>query len=382
MQITFYLVVLNHHQACLADELYCLLGADFHFVELVDDKKNQNNKGGIQDYSKRAYLVRPWLDDNQKKTANNLLESSDVCVFGGVESLPYLRRRIKAGKCMYYVSERWLKRGFVNILSPRLLKVYSHIVRARKHSLYMLCASAYAANDFKLLCICNQYYKWGYFVDSYALPELHNSTGEKVFSSKSLSIMWCSRFIDWKHPELAIGLAYRLKEQGYDFILDMYGDGQLLNQSKYDCIRKGLDMVYFKGTESNDLILQAMRHHDIFILTSDRNEGWGVVLNEAMGSGCAVVASDATGAASFLIEDNVNGLLFESNNIDSLYEKVVYMIENPEDRFKMAANAHRTLTTIWSPKTAASNLVQLSYRLLLGQETDIKEGPCSIIEIR
>lgn len=381
MLISFYLVVLNHHQACLADELYALLGSEFHFVELTKDENNQDNKGSLQDYSARPYLIRPWLDENQQKEAEALLEKSDVCVFGGVDALPYMRRRLKAGKLTYYVSERWLKRGLFNILSPRLLKVYCELIRARKRPLYLLCASAFAAKDFKSIGICNQCYKWGYFIETQLLPEHYRSINEKEVPSKAVSIMWCSRFIDWKHPELAIELARRLKKQGYDFILDMYGDGQFLNQSKDYCIKLDLnDRVRFKGSESNDRIIQAMQQHEIFILTSDKNEGWGVVLNEAMGSGCAVVASNATGAAPYLIEDNISGMMFESNNIDSLYEKVVYLIENPDERSKMAAYAHKTLSTRWSPKTAALNLVHLSTCLMNGQVSDIKEGPGSFID--
>ena len=39
--------------------------------------------------------------------------------------------------------------------------------------------------------------------------------------------MWCARFIDWKHPELVVKLAKKLKADGYNFRLDMYGDGKM-----------------------------------------------------------------------------------------------------------------------------------------------------------
>jgi glycosyltransferase involved in cell wall biosynthesis len=45
----------------------------------------------------------------------------------------------------------------------------------------------------------------------------------------------------------------------------------------------------------------------VFIFTSDRNEGWGAVLNEAMGSGCAVVAADLIGSVPYLIEHKKMG---------------------------------------------------------------------------
>lgn len=45
-----------------------------------------------------------------------------------------------------------------------------------------------------------------------------------------------------------------------------------------------------------------MRESHIFIFTSDRGEGWGVVLSEAMANGCTVVASNKIGAAPFLVK--------------------------------------------------------------------------------
>lgn len=38
--------------------------------------------------------------------------------------------------------------------------------------------------------------------------------------------MWCSRYLKWKHPEMPVLLAARLKDKGYHFILDMYGNGE------------------------------------------------------------------------------------------------------------------------------------------------------------
>ena len=46
-----------------------------------------------------------------------------------------------------------------------------------------------------------------------------------------MTIMWCSRFVGWKHPELAIMMAARLKEKGYNFMLDMYGSGSMFSKA-------------------------------------------------------------------------------------------------------------------------------------------------------
>lgn len=59
------------------------------------------------------------------------------------------------------------------------------------------------------------FYKGGQAVE---LQKVH-------LESKYVNILWCARFIDWKHPELAILLAQRLKDNKYNFHLDMIGKG-------------------------------------------------------------------------------------------------------------------------------------------------------------
>ena len=50
-----------------------------------------------------------------------------------------------------------------------------------------------------------------------------------------------------------------------------------------------------------EAVRRRMEQANLFLLTSDFQEGWGAVLNEAMNSGCAVVASHAAGAAPYLL---------------------------------------------------------------------------------
>ena len=371
MRLTFYLPLLNHHQACLADALYDVLGSNFKFVEL---NREYESKGATEDYSTRPYLLRPWLSQTQMDEAELLLFDSDVCVFASYEALPYLIKRAQTGKVSFDISERWLKKGWWNILSPRLLKMaFCYYRFCRKQPLYKLCASAFAADDFKRLGMFkNRCYRWGYFT---YVPDSIN-----IKDRGHLNIMWCSRFISWKHPELPILLANKLRNEGIDFSIDMYGTGELVPMCQSLVERMNLShQVHFKGFCSNDEILAAMSEHDIFLFTSDRNEGWGAVLNEAMGVGCIPIVSDEIGAAPFLINDGVNGLLFKSNNLDSLYDKVKFLLANPEIRIRMARESHLVMKNVWSSRNAARNLLSLSESILQGRESNIEYGPGSKI---
>jgi glycosyltransferase involved in cell wall biosynthesis len=54
---------------------------------------------------------------------------------------------------------------------------------------------------------------------------------------------------------------------------------------------------------------------DVFVLPSKGpGETWGLAVNEAMASGCAIIVSDKAGCASDIVKNNVNGFVFHSES--------------------------------------------------------------------
>lgn len=205
--------------------------------------------------------------------------------------------------------------------------------------------------------------------------------------NKSTQIMWCGRFLTLKHPELPVLMAAKLKEKGFKFDVNMYGDEgnaakheNVYSRRKLEALIKKLevqDCVHLKGRFPNGEILDAMGKHRLFLFTSDKKEGWGAVANESMARGCALVASDAIGSAPYLVRDGINGFLFKSGDVDSLTDKVAWLLSHNEELMKMQIQAFNDMVHIWSPKVAARNLLQLALDLEEGKETSIIEGPCS-----
>ena len=96
-----------------------------------------------------------------------------------------------------------------------------------------------------------------------------------------------------------------------------------------------------------------------------------------MGNGCTVVASNSIGAAPFLIKNRVNGLLFESGNVLSLYQQVLALINDRELRESLAIQAYHTISEEWSPRKAAENFVCLANGIVNNKIPQIVSGPCS-----
>ena len=394
MIIAYFSNFLNHHQKLVADELASTEGIDYIFVETVP-MYDWLKKGGYTDYSQVSYVLRAWENEENRQKAIELAKTADVALFGGPEVL-YLEviRAKNTDKISFEVSERWLKRGWLNLLSPRLIKslCYYRILFWRK-PFYKLCASAFGASDqYKLHTYKNRCYKWGYFttVDK----NFDVKASQNVRSSETTSLMWCSRFLKCKHPELPILMAKRLKEKGYRFSLDMFGSGEKLKEAKRLASDLGVtDMITFKGNMPNAKILQEMRKHEIFLFTSDRNEGWGAVSNESMSNGCILVGSDGIGSIPFLVEDGVSGITFKSANTDSgfigeklqidekalssLTEKVELLLNHPIERKQIAIQGYENMRDVWSPANAAKHLLLLIDDLQKGRDCSISHGPCS-----
>ena len=390
MKIVFYSLILNNHQANVADELWELTSHNYCFVELAN-LQGEHRKGDTHDYSDRPYLLRAWESEEARKRAMELARTADVCVFSGVQALPFQRERLKLGLLSFDMSERWLKRGLVNLFSPAIFKMFlAYYLGGWKHKpLYKLCCSAFAAGDHrKLGMYSGRCFKWGYFtrvekIDAEAL--LHESNADFT------PLIWCARYLKWKHPELPLLMAARLKADGYRFTLDMYGSGEYEPAARHMAESLGVtDVVCFVGNKPNDALLADMRRHSIFLFTSDRNEGWGAVANESMACGCVLVAADAIGSTPYLIKDGVTGLSFRSsrtscsfNNpdkeaLDSLCEKVKWLLDNPDEMSKIRSHSIKQMQELYNPRTAAERLLTLIDCLQKGSETGFTDGPCSI----
>lgn len=378
MKLVFYSVVLNHHQAPVADAFYKMIGKDYCFVELTN---LADNKGSTEDFSKRPYLIRAWKSECNRDKAMELALTAECCVFGP-SAMEYEVARMAKGLLSFDMGERWLKRGWVNVFSPHLIKWHLnyHLRGWKQLPLYKLCMSAFAASDHrKLGAFKGRCYKWGYFTKVELFEKVHPTQTQNLPAMKPTQLLWCSRYLALKHPELPILLAQRLKASGYKFHLDMYGAGVKEKKTKRLASKLNvLDVVSFHGAVPNIQVLEIMRHHDIFLFTSDRHEGWGAVANEAMSNRCALVASDAIGSVPYLVVDGKNGLIFKSNNIESLYSKVKWLIDHPQTRLSMEEQAYNDMVEIWSPENAARNLLQLINDLQNGRTTSIQKGPCSI----
>ena len=370
------------HQAALADALYRVLGQDYVFIEF--GRKGQGQYGsfkestkGIDYYKDRPYILKMYESEENARLAKELLAKADVVRTGG-EPQELIRQRLIDKKLTFRSTEHVLK-------GPKWKDVFRirglyHYLKYSNPNYRVLCQSAYMANDLRLLggMYHEKCYKFAYFTQVANL-DIDNIIAQRA--KEKIKMMWCARFLDWKHPELVLKLAKKLITSGRtNFEIQMVGANAtpLWKEINEQVQKENLgDYVILTGGIPNTEVLERMRQSHIFLFTSDRGEGWGAVLNEAMSAGCACVASNETGAVPFLLKHKQNGLVFKSCSENSLFENVASLYDKPSLCREYGLKAYHTITNEWSANTAAERLVHLSESILSGHEIVYSDGPCS-----
>lgn len=378
MKIAFVSNYFNHHQRFISNALFSICDGQYVFIS-TSEMSEERKALGYGEENIPEYVKYTYKSDIEAQECQNYIDEADVVVYGSAPR-NLIEKRLSEKKLTFMYSERLYKK------KCPIYKLPVHFFRALKNyirfkNFYNLSASAYASLDFSKTCsFIGKTYKWGYF----PVVKRYEDVGVLIKSKKPSSILWCARFIGLKHPEIPIKIAKRLKNEGYNFKLGMIGNGPLEEKAKNVIISNGLsDCVEMLGSMKPEQVREHMEKSEIFLFTSDRNEGWGAVLNESMNSACAVVANSAIGSVPFLIEDGENGYMYKDGDIDDLYNKVKMLLDNPDERKRVSKNAYQTMVDEWNAENAAKKFVALCERMLDGEYKPFpyESGVCSKAEI-
>ncbi len=379
--LTFFSNYFNHHQKALCDELFARLGEGFRFVE-TEPMEDFRSKMGWGKEKIPPYVLRSYESAENESLALTLARESEVVVIGTAPER-YIRERLLLDRLIFRYSERPLKEGRWKIFVPYLAKkFYVNHISNREKSIYCLCAGAFVSSDYKFLL--NSYrdkcYKFGYFPfpEQRSWKELSALKGQ----SDRIKILWCGRFLKLKRADLLIKAAAKARDEGYDFDLEIVGEGDEEKHLKEMVSESGLsERTVFMGYLSPEETREEMAGADIYVCTSNKLEGWGSVIYEGLAAGCAVIATSKAGATPFLIEDGRTGYVFRSGDAGSLSKKLTACLKDAKGAERMGQRAYEQMQELWNPKTAASRLITVSDRLLAGRSYFFDEGPLSRAEI-
>ncbi len=110
-------------------------------------------------------------------------------------------------------------------------------------------------------------------------------------------------------------------------------------------VAQGLEGVRLLGFQNQTQLAALYGLTDLFVLPSER-ESWGLVVNEAMNAGVAVIASDRIGAAADLVRPGVNGFTYPVGDVDALSVCLRTVLTDPQ-RLAAMGQTSRALIDRW-----------------------------------
>lgn len=382
--ITFYSNYFNHHQKALCEAFYEILGDGFTFVETMPMEEFRTGMGWGEETP--SYVLRTYESNEAEDKAKRLGITSELVIMGTAPEY-YIEPRIAGGGIVFRYSERPLKEGFIKFFIPRLTKKYIHLhVRNRKKNIYVLAASAFASYDFAKMfgSYRDKCYKFAYFPKhiSYDINDLFERKKKASRASGAVTVLWLGRMIRLKRADLVITAVARLYALGYDLRLKMIGDGEEKDRLVALAKRLGIEgITTFEGFLAPDEAREQMADAEIYAMTSNKLEGWGSVIYEALNAGCAVVASSACGATPWLVKDNETGLVFKSGSAECLAARLKLLLEDEDTRHRLGECAYKQMKELWNPKVAAGRTIRLYEAISEGCDTPFTDGPLSKAEI-
>ena len=311
----------------------------------------------------------------EKNIAEKLFLEADVVILG-VKLKKLLHRRLKSKKITFLFSERPFKKkpSLFRLLKNKISYAKEYLLYD-KRNFYLLSASAYSADDYKKLGLFNgNAFSWGYF------PPCRMYEEKELFALKSdstLKIFWAGRFLDWKKPYYVLEVAKALKEVNVNFHINMAGCGDLYADVEKAIAKNGLkNEISLCGAIEQGKVREYMEKSNIYLFTSNREEGFGAVLTEAMNSGCAVVASETAGATKLLIVDGENGRIYKDDNCEQFVDIVVQLAKDRKELEKLGSKAYKTIIDLQNAKVASKRFSEVLEKILNKEQIPLyNEGP-------
>ena len=163
-------------------------------------------------------------------------------------------------------------------------------------------------------------------------------------------ILYASKFIKRKNPVLLLEAFARLSAKGvspFPAYLLYVGDGEeragLERRISELRLRDSVKLLGFKNqTELPDYFALC----DLFVLPSYK-EPFGLVINEVMNAGKAVISTNEVGASRDLVRDGLNGFVVPAGDVDALSKALKNALSDKKKLLRMG-NESRKIIDKWN----------------------------------
>jgi len=168
-----------------------------------------------------------------------------------------------------------------------------------------------------------------YFHDSFKHEKTILYVGQLIERKGILDLLKAFHIVRKKHPDAHLIIA---------------GNGKLRNKIQKAAENEQESHIHMLGYIPYNELPGLYSHSRIFCLPS-RKEVWGLVINEAMACGTAVIASDVCGASRDLLIPGETGLTFKKGDYATLAGQINLLLENKQLYRTIAAAGLKQINT-------------------------------------
>ena len=162
---------------------------------------------------------------------------------------------------------------------------------------------------------------------------------EKVTHSSETVLTFIGRFYAIKGFNIYLKALVNIHKNGYKIKPYIIGRGN--NESMNNYLKSNFSQYLLRDPVPYNEMPKVYDNSDIIIVPSFYENCPAVVL-EAMSSGKIVIASNVGGIPD-IIQNGINGFLFEKGNVVDLEEKIISILEKTYDTDKIRNNARNTI---------------------------------------
>lgn len=183
-----------------------------------------------------------------------------------------------------------------------------------------------------------------YFIENKRFLEGIAAVDEGLQSIKLPSDNFCfvyaGKLIEKKNVQELLS-AFALVQKKYkDCQMMIIGDGELRQQLEA-FVKQHKLAVTFCGFVNQRSLPNTYALGDCFLLGSDYDETWGLVVNEAMVCGLPAIVSNRAGSSDDLIIEGETGFVYQYGKPQALASKMIHMLENQQDCKRMGEKAQQ-----------------------------------------
>jgi glycosyltransferase involved in cell wall biosynthesis len=184
------------------------------------------------------------------------------------------------------------------------------------------------------------------------VPDESHANARTIQSPLILSV---GRLTEQKNYELLIQAVASLQKKGFNFLLEIVGEGILRAELEKQIQEEKLEkLISLPGHLPHEQVLGLYEKADIFVSTS-RWEGSPNVVLEALSYGLPVVAT-RVGGVSDIIKDGVQGLLVSSGDKEELESALERLLKDGELREKLGTAARKRVQKNFSKEARFARL--------------------------